>query len=78
MPDEAPSAIPAYAAGLLRQGISMLAGYLVAKGVVSQEQAPEIVGGGLVVISAAWSWYQKASAQRHLKAAIAAPAGQAK
>jgi hypothetical protein len=75
--DTTPNPIPSYLAGILRTALAFLAGLLVTKGWITAEQSAELVGAGLVVITAAWGIYQKYAAHKDLKSAIAAPAGQA-
>jgi hypothetical protein len=78
MNDTEPSAIPAYLASMIRTGLTALGGYLVGKGFLTAEQAPEVAGAVLTGLSAVWSLYQKWSANQKLSDAIAAPAGKAK
>lgn len=77
-PDQAPSPVPSYAAGILRNAISGLVAYAAGKGWLPADQAPEVVAGAVVLVSAIWSIIQKRNAHVDLKAAIAAPTGQAK
>jgi hypothetical protein len=73
-----PSPLPSYAASLLRTGLGFVAGALVSKGIVSADQAPELVGAAVAIITLIWSLVQKAKAHEALTKAIAAPAGKAK
>lgn len=70
-----PSPIPSYVASILRTVGGIVGGYLIGKGYITAEQAPEIGGGVLALIVAGWGLYQKLSAHKALTAAIAAPAG---
>lgn len=69
------SAVPAYVASLLRTVGGMVGGYLIGKGYITAEQAPEIGGALLTIGIAVWSVVQKYNANKALQAAIAAPAG---
>ena len=44
---------------LIRHILSAAGGYLVAKGLVSSEQLPEIVGAVATLAAAAWGIYSK-------------------
>jgi glycerol-3-phosphate dehydrogenase len=44
--------------GLLRQGIQLAAGILVALGVMDESTAATVSGGLLSIIAAGWSWYK--------------------
>lgn len=76
--DNQPSALPSYATSLLRSLLGFLGGFLVSNGLVTAEQVPELVGAGMVAASVAWGLIQKHNAHKALKAAIDAPAGQAR
>ena len=66
--------MPAMAGSILRHGLTFGAGLLVAKGVVSVEQAPEVIGLGMGLASVGWSLLNKKRAKNQLKAAMRAPA----
>lgn len=76
-PDTAPNPLPAYLATVARAGLTTAGGYLVGKGVITAEQAPELVAAALIGLSVLWGFIQKYNAHKALKSAIAAPAGQA-
>lgn len=54
-----PSTIPAMLLALARQILTMLGTALVAAGYLTDSQTSDFVGGGLVVVSIAWSLLQK-------------------
>ena len=76
MDNETPNALPSYLTSLLRTLGGLLGGYLIGKGYITAEQAPEIGGGVLAVAVAVWGLVSKYRSHKALKAAIAAPAGQ--
>lgn len=67
-----PSIIPSYITSILRTAGGVIGGYLIAKGYITAENAPELGGAALTVIVALWSLYQKLSAHKTLTAAIRA------
>jgi uncharacterized membrane protein (UPF0136 family) len=77
MQDEAPSPLPTYLATLMRSVLTTLGGWLIGKGYITADQAPEIIGALTVGLTAVWAVIQKRNAHKALQAAIAAPAGQA-
>lgn len=72
--DQAPNPVPSYLATLLRTLGGMVGGYLIGKGYITAEQAPEIGGGLLAAVVAIWGIVQKINAHKALKSAIASPA----
>ena len=75
--DTNPSALPAQMQGQLRAGLAFVGGILVSKGLIAADQVPALVGFGTLAAGALWSWWSHRQANKALKAAIAAPAGQA-
>jgi hypothetical protein len=75
--EEQPSVLPSYMTSLLRSVATTLGGYLIGKGYITADQAPQFAGLVVVVGTAIWSLYQKWLAHKRLTAAIAAPAGAA-
>lgn len=53
-----------------RHGLTLVAGYLVGKGVINDSQGPELVGLGMAAVAFGWSWLQKHNANKTLQAAI--------
>lgn len=47
---------------LIRHILSAAGGFLVAKGLVSADQLPEIVGAVITLVAAAWGYFSKAKA----------------
>jgi hypothetical protein len=47
---------------LIRHVLSAAGGFLVAKGVVSADQLPEVVGAIITLVAAAWGYFSKAKA----------------
>jgi len=47
---------------LIRHVLSAAGGYLVAKGLVSADQLPEIVGAVITLVAAAWGYFSKTKA----------------
>jgi hypothetical protein len=78
MNDTQPDLMTASTAALARQLFTFLGGLLIARGVISEAQAPELIGAAMTVLSLAWSLIQKRNAHVALQDAIAAPAGLAK
>lgn len=76
--DTQPNLLPASLGAVLRQLLTFAGGILVSRGLVSADQAPELVGAVLTVAGIAWSLVQKRRASKALAAAIAAPAGLAR
>lgn len=74
--DQTPSAVPSYVASILRTVGGIVGGWLIGKGYITAEQAPEIGGGLLAVVVAVWGIIQKINAHKALKSAISAPSGQ--
>lgn len=72
-----PSVIPSYVTGLLRTVGGIIGGYLIGKGYITAEQAAPLAAGALALVGAIWTIYSKNVANKKLKVAIAAPAGQA-
>lgn len=72
------STLPLYVTSLLRQVAAMIAGYLVAKGYITAEDAPAIGGALLAVVAVLWSFNSRRKSVKALNDAIAAPSGQAK
>jgi uncharacterized membrane protein YhiD involved in acid resistance len=61
---------------ILRWGLTGAAGYFVAKGIWTQEEASTYVVALIgAVLTLAWSLYQKYTAQQKIVTAAAAPAG---
>jgi hypothetical protein len=75
MDNQVPNPIPSYIAAILRTVGALVAGYAIAKGYITAEQAPQIGGAILALIVAGWSIFQKVNAHGAFKAAVAAPAG---
>jgi hypothetical protein len=44
---------------LIRHILSAAGGFLVAKGLVSADQLPEIVGAVITLVAAAWGYFSK-------------------
>ena len=44
---------------IIRHILSAAGGYLVAKGLVSADQLPEIVGAIITLVAAAWGFFSK-------------------
>jgi hypothetical protein len=65
------SPMPSYVASLLRTVGAVLGGYLIEKGFISAQQAPELGGAVLAIIVVAWSLVQKYNAHKALTAAKA-------
>lgn len=74
MNDNSPSVVPSLFGTVLRAAGSAIGGYLIGKGYITAEQAPELGGAALTLIVAVWGLYSKLRAHSTLKAAIAAPA----
>jgi uncharacterized protein YaaW (UPF0174 family) len=51
-----------YVKSLIRHGLSAGGGYLVAKGLVSADQLPEVVGAVITLASLVWSIWSKKKA----------------
>jgi hypothetical protein len=64
-------------ASALRHGLTIGAGFLVAKGVISDAQGPELVGIAMAALAYGWSVFKHTSMAAKLRKAIAAPAGYA-
>jgi hypothetical protein len=47
---------------LIRHVLSAAGGFLVAKGIVSADQLPEVVGAVITLVAAAWGYFSKAKA----------------
>jgi hypothetical protein len=77
MNDPTPSPIPAYVATLVRAGAATVGGWLIGKGYITADQAPEIAGGVMALAVVVWGLIQKISAHQALASAIKAPAGKA-
>lgn len=75
--EDAPSALPAYVASIVRTVAGPIGGYLIGKGYLTADQAPEVAGLLVVLATGIWSFVQKVNAHKALKAAVAAPSGQA-
>ena len=73
-----PSSVPAYIATTVRTLLAVGGGYLIAKGVFTAEQLTAIVGGLVPLGVWVWAMIQKHNANKALKAAILAPAGEVK
>lgn len=73
--DATPNPVPSYLASILRTVGGIVGGWLIGKGYITAEQAPEIGGGLLALVVAAWGLIQKLNAHKALKSAIAAPGG---
>jgi hypothetical protein len=73
-----PSALPGYISTLLKTGLGFVGGVLVSKGLITAEQATELTGAAILVIGVVYGLIAQHGAHTALKAAIAAPAGQAK
>lgn len=71
------NALPTYLTSLLRTLGALIGGWLIGKGYITAEQAPQIGGALLAVFVAGWGLYSRHLADKKLKAAIAAPAGRA-
>jgi hypothetical protein len=54
----------------LRHTLTLAAGALIAKGVIGQDQGPELIGLGMTVAAFAWSWLQKHNASKTLASAL--------
>lgn len=50
--------------GLVRTGVAAAAGGLVANGVVTAEQVNVISGAVIIILTAAWSLWQKKNAKK--------------
>jgi hypothetical protein len=72
-----PSPVPAYMATLVRAGAASLGGWLLGKGYITADQAPEIAGAVTILSVAVWGLIQKINAHQALASAIKAPAGKA-
>lgn len=70
--------LPSYATTVLGMAGGVAGGYLLKTGIVTADQLPALGGGAMVVLTLAWRLYAKWHARQALKAAIAAPAGQAR
>jgi hypothetical protein len=46
-------------AGMIRHGLTMLGGALVAKGYMDSGSTAAFVGGGMALVGVIWSWWQK-------------------
>ncbi len=57
-------------AGLVRHALTTLGGALVAGGYMQGSEVPALVGGGMVLAGALWSWWQK-EGQKRVVAALA-------
>jgi hypothetical protein len=64
-------------ASIIRHLLTAVASILVAGGYIAESQSPEVVGAIMMLLAFGWSIYQKISANKKLKLAIAAPAGKA-
>lgn len=73
-PTAQPDLLPAIAASVVRFALSTVGGGLVTKGLITGSQEADIIGALLALLGVGWSMYQKYSAHKALKAAIAAPA----
>jgi hypothetical protein len=60
----------AIVASLVRHGLTLAGGFLVAKGVITDAQSAEFVGLGLSAAAYGWSVLQKHDAGKKLKAAL--------
>ena len=72
------AAIPDFLMSLLRMGLTAGATLLTSKGVITSDQQSTVIGFGLLVAAAAWSYLSKRLAAKKLADAVAAPAGLAK
>lgn len=75
---EQPSTLPAVLANITRHAAQLAAGALVSKGVITDGQTETVTGVLIGIAALAWGIFQKVSARKALKDAIAAPAGSAK
>ncbi len=57
-------------AGLVRHALTTLGGALVAGGYMQASETPALIGGGMVLAGALWSWWQK-EGQKRVVAALA-------
>lgn len=64
-------------ASAIRHALTIGAGVLVAKGVISDAQGPELVGIAMAAIAYGWSVFKHTDAAKKLRKAINAPAGYA-
>lgn len=45
--------------GVLRHILTFAGGYVVAKGIITEEQLPEVIGAVITIGGLAWSWFSK-------------------
>jgi membrane protein DedA with SNARE-associated domain len=80
--DTSTPALPSFATSVLtalaRHGLTTLAGFLLANGLLTSNQSDQFTSIGVSIVlgaaGLAWSWWQKKHAQTTLVAAINAPA----
>jgi hypothetical protein len=72
------TALPSYITTVLGVLGSFIGGYLLKTGLVTADQLPALGGAALTIGMVAWRLYAKRHAREALKAAIAAPAGEAR
>jgi hypothetical protein len=75
--DQAPSAIPANIASILRVVGSFIGGYLLSKGYLTGEQLAQIGGVALPVVAILWSLIKNHNTTKTIQKAIDAPTGSA-
>lgn len=69
--------MPSYVTSLLRVLGGVIGGWLIAKGYITADQAPEIGGAVLTLVASGWAITHTASTRAALTSAIAAPASKA-
>lgn len=60
---------------LMRAGLTALGGYLMAQGLIAEDQSAQLIAIAPILAGLAWSAYEKISAQAKVKVATDMPAG---
>lgn len=76
--DSTDVALPGWLTPLLRNVLTLVAGFVIGKGWFTAEQWAQISGGAVALITFLWTVYSRHQTRQKLKDAIAAPAGAAK
>lgn len=76
--DPVVSPVPSYITTGLRLVGGVVGGWLIGKGYFSAEQAAEVGGASMVLLTTLWAFYSSHSKTKKLNDAISAPAGYAK